>query len=69
LDHLDERVGGHVPLELGGKYEAGVVVHHGDQVVVAQAHNLEVGGVCSPHLVRAGGLAVVLFGGFELHLG
>ena len=48
--------------------EAGIVVHHSDQVVVAPSDDLEVGGIGSPHLVRASGLAVVLLGGLQLHL-
>ena len=51
-----------------GQNEAGVVVHDGDHVVVAPAHHPEVGGVGGPHLVGAGGLAVVLLTRSQLHL-
>ena len=57
---MDEGVGNHVPLKLVSEDEAGVVVHHGDQVVVAPTYHPEVGGIGGPHLVRACGLAVVL---------
>ena len=51
-----------------GEDEAGVVVHDGDQVVVAPAHHPEVGGVGGPHLVGSGGLPVVLLPRCESHL-
>jgi len=39
LDHLDEGVCRHIPLELVREDKAGVVVHHGDQVVVASIYD------------------------------
>ena len=48
--------------------ESGVVVHDGDQVVVAPADHSEVGGVGRPHLVGSGGLPVVLLPRCESHL-
>ena len=56
-------------MELVGQDEAGVVVHHRDQVIEAPADHPEVRGVSGPHLVRPAGLAVVLLAGLELHLG
>ena len=51
-----------------GQYETGVVVHHGDQVVVAPAHHSEVGGIGGPHLVGTCGLPVVLLARSKSHL-
>ena len=69
LDHLDEGVGRHVLLKPVSQDEAGVVVHHGDQVVVAPTNHPEVGGIGGSHLVRACGLAVVLLTRGQSHLG
>ena len=60
LDHFDEGVGRHISLKHVSQDEAGVVVHQGDQIVVAPAYNPEVGGICGPHLVRTCCLAVIL---------
>ena len=60
MDHLYEGVGRHVSLKLVSQDEAGVVVHHGDQVVVATTYDPEVGGIGGPYLVGARGLAMVL---------
>ena len=40
LEHLDQGVSGHVPLQLPDQDGPGVVVHHGDHVVVAPAPSL-----------------------------
>ena len=42
LDHLDEGVGRHILLKPVSQDEAGVVVHNGDQVVVAPTNHPEV---------------------------
>jgi len=52
LDHINEGVGCHVPLQFPCQDETRVVVHKSHEVMVAPAHNAEARGISGPHLLQ-----------------